>query len=684
MKTAKSRRTLAGWALAGTLGLTGPAAAQVSSYQASSPPAAAPAAAPAQADALVRLEAIQIELAWLADPVTFPYNLGVYPAGPTFEVRGFVPSDAVRAQALKAARALTKRTVTDGVKVYPGMLAPSAGETPEALHKAASEAVIQAMGDRGRGVSVQAQAGGQVTLTGTAACHEEKLAVSRQLRRVRGCTSVVNELNVVTVLRDGKLYYLVSADGQHRVPAHTEILHVNHTTPSKPASPSTPPAVAAKPAVPPVSQPSATKSPAPLQLISFQKAAPTAPAPPTKASTGPRVVMVKTLEGVPGSPLPVERLVPVLLSGTSRMQATRPLSDEELATLQAQGVPIIYPRGYQPPPTAKPPADPVTRAEPPHLRPAPAPTKPQPAPVTTSPPKPAENVARKPAAPPVIKPVENVTPRPTEKPTPAVPPKTAITPAPATLPVIVTQPPAAKPAPAPLPTVVNQPKPAAPPTPLPVVQSSRPLAEKKEPIPLPVVQNRRPTRPAKPTMPRSTVEPPLAPPLEPAPTSPASEASVAPAVHKAAPAPATNPQAGAVVSTQKPAAAAPVGTPSKPPAESKPAVPAAPYVTTGVVTFEEEPPAQPAPPPAPPSAVPAAKPGTTAMNKINLAQLRSRISKVCGGKVRDVEVVVRGENNLRIQLKVASADEAPRVSEKILNLPELGPYEVALDVQVAP
>src|ERR1700730_11690450 len=44
-----------------------------------------------------------IELAWLADPVTFPYYLEARVEGSALQVRGFVPGTSVRDQALKVA-----------------------------------------------------------------------------------------------------------------------------------------------------------------------------------------------------------------------------------------------------------------------------------------------------------------------------------------------------------------------------------------------------------------------------------------------------------------------------------------------------------------------------------------------------------------------------------------------------
>jgi hypothetical protein len=700
MKTPKSRRrTLASLALAGTLGLTGPLAAQVSPYQAAKPAGTAAAQAPTEAQ--TRVEAIQIELAWLADPVTCPYNLGIYPSGAAFEVRGFVPTEAVRSQALKVARGLTRRMVTDGIRIYPGMAIPTANEAPEAMQKAATETLIQAMGDRGRTLVVRAKPGGQLTVTGTAGCYEEKLVISRLLRRVRGCSAVVNELTVVTVLRDGKLYHLVSADGLQRVPAHPEILHVNHT-PAAPASPPaasappplrglTPPAQLppcpapaaptagssevksaapkpandswkpAKPSATAAATPPATKPPAPLARTSFEtaqevKPAPAlarpvpaakppaapvpsvpatnpatkpAPAPPAAPTNGPRIVMVKMLETLPGSPVPVERMAPVLLSGSDRLQATRALSDQEFAALRAQGVPVVNsPARPALPALGKPPAAPLTRTPtPPPLvartetPPANPPRKPDP------PAEPADRAEPLPAGQVNPKPVENAAGKPLEiistRPAQSAPTKPALTPG--DLPVIEAASSAAPPAPATsLPAIVTLPKEEAPAAPLPVIQSVPPAPRKETP---PVSEPSPPAPVASPTLPPNTG----------ASTPPTAKPEARPV---------------AVLSAKKPA----------------PAIPAAPYVTTGEVTIEEEPP--PAPPPPTDRRIP--------------PQLRSRIEAVCEGKARGVEITARSEKELRILLQIASAADAPRLSAKVLNLPELGPYDVDLDVQITP
>ncbi len=61
--------------------------------------------APAKTDDARRLAEARVELAWLADPITFPYFLEARVEGATLTVRGFVPDQTVRMQAQRVAQA---------------------------------------------------------------------------------------------------------------------------------------------------------------------------------------------------------------------------------------------------------------------------------------------------------------------------------------------------------------------------------------------------------------------------------------------------------------------------------------------------------------------------------------------------------------------------------------------------
>src|SRR5262245_14173570 len=94
----------AGLALtAGVLGLAAPAWAQSPTPagplgHSSTPPLTEVSPV---ADGPTRLLEMKVELAWMADPAVFPYRLAIRFEGGALEVRGYVPGEAVREQALK-------------------------------------------------------------------------------------------------------------------------------------------------------------------------------------------------------------------------------------------------------------------------------------------------------------------------------------------------------------------------------------------------------------------------------------------------------------------------------------------------------------------------------------------------------------------------------------------------------
>jgi hypothetical protein len=57
---------------------------------------------------------------------------------------------------------------------------------------------------------------------------------------------------------------------------------------------------------------------------------------------------------------------------------------------------------------------------------------------------------------------------------------------------------------------------------------------------------------------------------------------------------------------------------------------------------------------------------------------------LCGNKAHDVEVTGGSASSIQIRLKVRKAEDAGDLGSKILAMPELGPYQVALEVQVIP
>jgi hypothetical protein len=211
----------AGWALAaaGGLGLSGPALAQSNSAHFISPAGHASTAEPPAVmnEGQARYEESQVELAWLAEPMLFSLNLGAQLKDNTLVVRGYVPTAAVRDQALKVAREQTTFRVVDELKIYPALATRGSFDKPEAIQQYAKQILVEQFPEHGKDMEVKCDSRGRVTLTGPIGSYEDKVLVSRKLRQVAGCSCVVNQLMVTVVMKDGHVRPQVTADGKHTV-----------------------------------------------------------------------------------------------------------------------------------------------------------------------------------------------------------------------------------------------------------------------------------------------------------------------------------------------------------------------------------------------------------------------------------------------------------------------------------
>jgi hypothetical protein len=168
-----------------------------------------------QAQNASRVTEIMIELAWLADPITFPFYLQARMQDPALHVRGFVPSAAVREQALRLARLRCPMNVIDELSLRPGLAVPSAIISPSHLEKSALASLGVAL--PGMRFLIAADRAGKIKVEGQVHSFEEKLLVSQGLRRLHGCTAVINQVHVVEAGQaPGNI---VAAGSQHEMKA---------------------------------------------------------------------------------------------------------------------------------------------------------------------------------------------------------------------------------------------------------------------------------------------------------------------------------------------------------------------------------------------------------------------------------------------------------------------------------
>ncbi len=147
---------------------------------------------PNPADEKRRLSEIAVELAWLADPVTFPYFLEAKADYSSIQVRGYVPNKQVRDHALRIAQLHSGLPTSDAMKEHSSLMTKPGQISAQQLQRAVTSSLRESLPKTADKIKVQAHMDGKVLVWGPVASAEEKLLVSLSLRRLHGCTSVQN------------------------------------------------------------------------------------------------------------------------------------------------------------------------------------------------------------------------------------------------------------------------------------------------------------------------------------------------------------------------------------------------------------------------------------------------------------------------------------------------------------
>ncbi len=210
------RRLARALLVAGSCGLASTALAQTGVPL---PPLTQPATAPAPsltpaqpAAGAPRLEAIKVEVALLGDPQTYSQPVEVRVEHDTILLVGQVQDDATRKRILEVARQSCYLPVCDGMSTIARTAGHTAVKVP--LQTSARDALVRQLGSKADRFQITTTEDGKVTLKGEVPCAEEKLAASRALRGLPGCTQVLNCLTVRTVKQAGHEITVVSSDGQ--------------------------------------------------------------------------------------------------------------------------------------------------------------------------------------------------------------------------------------------------------------------------------------------------------------------------------------------------------------------------------------------------------------------------------------------------------------------------------------
>jgi hypothetical protein len=233
-----------------------------------------------------RIMEMEIELAWLADPLTFPYHLAARVQGSAVHVRGFVQNKAAHDKALRIARERGALPVVDELKIHPKMLI--GGMVPaEAPRAAEAEAALKGtFPGRAAALHVACRPDGQVTVTGTIASLEEKVAASRHLRALPGCAAVINQLQL-SASPDPRAMQHADVNRDETLPAET-----SEETPGQPGKTAESEHISTEETPHPPQPPEPWVPVTPAPTVNVQPTAPASSAPPgaPSAAKGSRLV----------------------------------------------------------------------------------------------------------------------------------------------------------------------------------------------------------------------------------------------------------------------------------------------------------------------------------------------------------------------------------------------------------
>jgi hypothetical protein len=434
-------------------------------------------------EAQARFEEGQTELAFLANPMLFPYGLGAHVQAGVLEVRGYVPTEVARDEALRVARSQTTLAVVDKLKVHPTLAGHGGVDKPENIQRAARALLEESIPDYGKRLEVRCDARGHVTVSGSVGSYEDRLLVSRKLRQVPGCSCVINELTLGTTHEARPVQKTSATTALHEAPPPS-----SKPTPKlwEPVAPPPPPPA-------PITVRKENDSPAPSNPRPQSTPVPLTSAPEIKPLPLPTPVTTTPRRGTVDTPVPDVQPAP---------KATTPM----VPVIEVPPLPTTTPPAKRPTPTTvEMPLQPVTTAPKTVTPPLPKIEVPPPAPAATAP-RTVTPVQPKVEVPPVKQPtrpaptVEMPLPEATTAPkvmtpplpkieVPPLPPATTTKPAPTVLPGIDRAPP--EPRRSVLPPVVTTPSvtlpPVAPtPAPSPVPAALPPVKPMPAPSPTPV------------------------------------------------------------------------------------------------------------------------------------------------------------------------------------------------------
>jgi hypothetical protein len=139
------------------------------------------------------------ELAWLGNEATFHEQLTPLVVGDCLEIHGSVSSEANRNLAMKLAREASRMTTVDRMQISSAPLPQVRNRSLTMVYRDAVQAIYHECPKLSRSLTVTTQDRGEILVRGEVPTMEDRLAISRALKRVPGCSCVKNQVRARSV-----------------------------------------------------------------------------------------------------------------------------------------------------------------------------------------------------------------------------------------------------------------------------------------------------------------------------------------------------------------------------------------------------------------------------------------------------------------------------------------------------
>lgn len=187
-------------------------------------------------DSKALAESMKVHIEFLADPSISATDLTPSIKNGTMVIKGNVNNNAIAENAIALASRLTTLKVASEVKSWPFPSIKPSKVPVETLQAGANKVATTELLIAYPKVSVSVSPDGSIIATGPVVTLEDKLEISKRLRKIPGCLRVVNKIVVQPMRMGNETVTMVNKDGTKWILGKDQVLASTPTTESKPNS----------------------------------------------------------------------------------------------------------------------------------------------------------------------------------------------------------------------------------------------------------------------------------------------------------------------------------------------------------------------------------------------------------------------------------------------------------------